>query len=93
MEVMTVDQYIGGRHYTEYHWYEAIAHPMVASFGPHTPGSEGEMSFTVYKRWSFADPRKTQGLRSGAKQPPTHAGTPFLQKLWKWIMGKNSVRA
>jgi len=93
MEVMTVDQYIACRHCTEYHWYEAVAHPMQASFGPHLPGSERAMSFTVRKCWSFTDPRKTQGLRSGAKQPPTHAGTPFLRTLWKWIIGKNSVRA
>jgi hypothetical protein len=93
MEVMTVDQYIGGRHCTEYHWYEAIAHPMEASFGPHTLGSERAMSFAIYKRWSFTDPRKIRELRSGAKQPPTHAGTPFLLTLWNWIIGKNSVRA
>ncbi len=32
-------------------------------------------------------------LRSGLKQQPTNAGTPFLQKLWKWIIGKNCVHA
>jgi hypothetical protein len=23
----------------------------------------------------------------------THAGVPVLQKLWKWIVGKTSIRA
>jgi len=28
-----------------------------------------------------------------AAQPTTHAGVPFLQQLWKWSIGKNSIRA
>jgi hypothetical protein len=92
MEVMTVDTSIAGRHCTEYHWYEAIAHPMEASFGPHPLGSERAMSFAVYKRWSYTDPRKTRELRSGAKQPPTHKGVSFLRSLWNRFIGKNDSR-
>jgi hypothetical protein len=32
-------------------------------------------------------------IKDGQAHPPTHAGTPFLRTLWKWIIGKNSVRA
>jgi hypothetical protein len=79
--VETVSGYIGDRHFTEYHWYEAIAHPVDATFGPHPLGSESAMSFAVYKRWSYADPRKTQELRSGAKQPPTG----LMRRFAKWL--------
>lgn len=27
------------------------------------------------------------------QQPTTHAGTPILLRLWKWVIGKISVRA
>jgi hypothetical protein len=84
MDVMTVDTSIAGRHCTGYNWYEAIAHPMEASYGPYQLGSERAMSFTVYKRWSFSDPRKTQDLRIGALQPPPRTGTPFFKKLLNW---------
>jgi hypothetical protein len=63
MLVETIGLYIGGRHCTEYHWYEAVAYPMEASYGPHFPGFEREMPFTVCKRWSFTNPRKTNKLR------------------------------
>jgi len=63
MEVMTIDRYIAGRHYTEYHWYEGVPQSMQASFGPDLPGDECEMAFTVRKCWSFTDPRKTQNWR------------------------------
>lgn len=91
MEVDIVRYFNYGRHFTEYHWCEAIMHPIEATFGRDDIGSECEISFTVRKCWSFTDPRKTQELRSGVKQPPTHTEAPFLQKLWKCILGKNST--
>lgn len=87
MEVMTVDTCVAGRRRNEHHWYEAVAHPIKATFGPHVLGSEDEMSFAVHKYWSYTDPRKTQRLRSGAKQPPTHQASPlrkWLRHFWPW---------
>jgi hypothetical protein len=81
VEVVTVDTYFDGRHYTEYHWYEAVPHPMKASFGPHPLGSERKMSFAIYKRWSYTDPRKTQRLRGSAQQPPTG----LIRRFAKWL--------
>ena len=68
MLVQTFSYYVGGRYYTEYHWYEAVAHPVEVLPGPHPIGSECEMSFTIRKHWSFTDPRKTQELRSCTEQ-------------------------